>query len=63
MGLLKEILDKIDVHQDPVYLDPCNIGLFDHKNENRSKISNEVSYDSSTVNITINITINDDDEG
>lgn len=63
MGLLKEIIDKIDLHQDPVYLDCMNLPMKkSYKDKNRqNSIECNVGSDSSTVQININITINDDE--
>lgn len=58
MGLLKEIIDKIDVHQDPVYLDNFNL-MMKKDYENRQK--NKDENDSSSIQINISITINDDE--
>lgn len=38
MGLLKEILDKIDVHQEPVYLDSFSLIIKElHKSRQKAK--------------------------
>ncbi len=59
MGLLKEILDKIDVHQDPIYLDNFNLMMKkDYENRQKSKGEN----DSSSIQINITIMINDDED-
>lgn len=64
MGLLKEILDKIDVHQDPVYLDSAHLIIEDsYKRKNRKpSMRDDMCYDSSNMQINITIVINDDED-
>lgn len=57
MGLLKEILDKIDVHQEPVYLDSSTL-IQEHYQKAHQKVKDEQS----SVSINIMITINDDED-